>query len=343
VRGRVVGKYKILDQIGEGGMGVVYRAEHVVLGSPAAIKILQPQFTRDGVVVDRFFTEAKATSAINHVGIVQVFDYGRLPDERAFIAMELLRGEDLAGFLGRHTGGIAPAIAAQIALQLLGALEAAHLIGVVHRDLKPDNIFLLRDHGAPGGIRVKILDFGIAKLVGDQLGSAAPRQMKTRGDTLLGTPAYMAPEQCRGGVAIDARADLYAIGCLLFEMLVGRPPFQAEGNGEIMAMQIYQDPPRLAQHAPALSPELDALVARLLAKSPDDRTPSAAWALAALERIALPPLAGEVPLIERAPTAPAASSSVSIHETSLPRWIPITVIAVALLLAAAAAAAIGLS
>jgi serine/threonine protein kinase len=344
VRGRVVGKYKILDQIGEGGMGVVYRAEHVVLGSPAAIKILLPQFTRDAVVVDRFFTEAKATSAIRHVGIVQVFDYGRLSDGRAYIAMELLRGEDLSGFIGRNAaGGVAPAIASQITLQLLSALEAAHLIGVVHRDLKPDNIFLLRDHSAPGGIRVKILDFGIAKLVGDQLGNAAPT--KTRDETLLGTPAYMAPEQCRGGVAVDARADLYAIGCILFEMLVGHPPFQADGNGEIMAMHIYQNAPRLAQHAPGLPPELDLLLAKMLAKTPAERTPSAAWALAALERVALRPLTGEVPLVERSPTAPPAGGSPgSLHERHpLPRWIPITVILVALVLAAAAAAAIGLS
>jgi len=116
--GRVVGKYKILDQIAEGGMGLVYRAEHVVLGSPAAVKVLLPQFTRDTVVVDRFFQEAKAASAIRHAGIVEVFDYGRLPSGQAFIAMELLRGEDLAGFATRH-GRLAPSLAAQIAMQML--------------------------------------------------------------------------------------------------------------------------------------------------------------------------------------------------------------------------------
>src|SRR5512143_656001 len=143
-------------------MGLVYRAEHVVLGSPAAVKVLLPQFTRDTVVVDRFFQEAKAASAIRHAGIVEVFDYGRLPSGQAFIAMELLRGEDLAGFATRH-GRLAPALAAQIAMQMFSALDAAHMAGVIHRDLKPDNIYLVRDASAPGAIRVKILDFGIAK------------------------------------------------------------------------------------------------------------------------------------------------------------------------------------
>ena len=134
--GRVVGKYKILEQIGEGGMGVVYRGEHVMLGSPAAIKILLPQFTRDQNIVDRLFNEAKATSAIRHPGIVQVFDYGRL-DDQTYITMELLRGEDLTDFLGRRRV-LDPPLAAQIMLQLLSALEAAHVHGVIHRDIKPD-------------------------------------------------------------------------------------------------------------------------------------------------------------------------------------------------------------
>ncbi|MBA3394887.1 MAG: serine/threonine protein kinase [Deltaproteobacteria bacterium] len=335
--GRVVGKYKILDQIGEGGMGIVYRAEHVVLGGPAAIKVLLPQFTRDAIVVDRFFHEAKATSAIRHVGIVQVFDYGRLANEQAYIAMELLRGEELTGFIDRH-GIVEPAVAAQIALQMLSALEAAHLIGVVHRDLKPDNIFLVRDASAPGGIRVKILDFGIAKLIGDPIGRGAPR-LKTKGGAILGTPAYMAPEQCRGGVEIDARADLYAVGCILFEMLTGRPPFIAEGGGETMAMHIYEPPPRLRDRAPNLPLELDTVIAKMLAKAPDERTPSAAWALAALERVSLEPLPAEIPLLGRPVTAPALAEPVDPAS----RWLPIVVIAIAIVIAAAAAYVIGMS
>jgi len=341
VIGRTVGKYRIRDQIAEGGMGIVYRGDHVVLGSPAAIKVLLPQFTRDAVVVDRFFNEAKATSAIRHVGIVQVFDYGRLADGQAYIAMELLRGEDLTSFLGRHRI-LAPNLAAQIALQMLSALEAAHLIGVVHRDIKPDNIYLVRDSSAPGGIRIKILDFGIAKLVGDQLGQQ-PKH-KTKGDSILGTPAYMAPEQCRGGVELDARADLYAVGCILFEMLTGRPPFVAEGGGETMAMHIYERAPRLHDFAPGLPVELDALLAKLLAKAPAERTPSAAYALAALERVPLEPLAVEIPLLGRAVATPPAPLPVAVIESrELPRWVPVFVLSMALVIAVAAAFFIGLS
>ncbi len=337
VIGRVVGKYKILDQIGEGGMGVVYRAEHVTLGSPAAIKVLLPQFTKNTVVVDRFFNEAKATSAIKHVSIVQIYDYGRLPNGQAYIAMELLQGEDLTNLLQRYRI-LDPKLAIQIALQTLAALEAAHLIGVVHRDIKPDNIYLVRDPSAPGAMRIKVLDFGIAKLVGDQLGGSAK---KTKGDSILGTPAYMAPEQCRGGAEIDARADLYAVGCILFEMLTGRPPFVASGGGETMAMHIYEQPPRLHQLAPGLPSELDALIAMLLAKSPEERTPSAAYALAALERVPIEPLGYEVQLSGRPATQPPPIAAPV--EDKVPRWIPIFVITVALLIGAAAAFFIGMS
>ena len=344
MNGRIVGKYKILDQIGEGGMGIVYRAEHVVLGSPAAVKVLLPQFTRDPVVVDRFFTEAKAASAIRHVGITDVFDYGRLPNDQAFIAMELLRGEDLTGFLGRH-GRLDPSLAAEIGKQLLAALNAAHAVGVVHRDLKPDNIFLTRDTAAPGAIRVKVLDFGIAKLIGDQVTAKA----KTKGGAILGTPAYMAPEQCRGGVEIDARADLYAVGCILFELLVGRPPFVADGGGETMAMHIYEAAPRLSEYAPALPPELDALIAKMLTKAPDDRTPSAAWALAALERVPLPTLDGiEIGLATHPAPGQPVDEPLDLEgedegRERWPMWVPIVVLIVALAIAAAAVYFIGLA
>ncbi|CAN5849568.1 hypothetical protein BH11MYX3_BH11MYX3_07910 [soil metagenome] len=337
--GRVVGKYRILDQIGEGGMGVVYRAEHVVLGSPAAVKVLLPQFTRDPVVVDRFFTEAKAASAIKHVGITEVFDYGRLPGDQAFIAMELLRGEDLTGFLGRH-GRLDPSQAVEIVRQLLAALNAAHVIGVVHRDLKPDNIFLTRDTGSPGGIRVKVLDFGIAKLIGDRVTSKA----KTKCDLILGTPAYMAPEQCRGGVEIDARADLYAAGCILFELLAGRPPFVAEGGGETMAMHIYEAAPKLSDHVTSPPVELEVLVAKMLTKAPDDRTPSAAWALAALERVPLPTLEGvEIPLVTHQPQSAPVEEEGEAEPDKWPAWVPVLVLLVAIAIAAAAVYFIGIA
>jgi serine/threonine protein kinase len=350
VIGRIVGKYRLLAPLGEGGMGTVYRAEHVVLGSPAAVKVLLPQFTADGVVVDRFFQEARAASAIRHAGIVEVFDFGRLDNGQAYIAMELLRGEDLASFLTRR-GTLDAPLATQIAMQMLAALNATHVVGVVHRDLKPDNIFLVRDPGAPGAIRVKLLDFGIAKLVGTPLGVPAlgPPGSGARPRTknmILGTPAYMAPEQCRGGAQIDARADLYAVGCLLFELLTGRPPFVAAGDGEVMAMHIYEPPPRLGSLAPELPRELDALVAKLLTKDPADRIPSAAYALATLERASIEPLVGEVALtgadyvIASARAGHAAPRAPDDSEP-LPRWVPVAVIGGALAIAVAVAVAIG--
>jgi serine/threonine protein kinase len=346
VIGRVVGKYRLLAQLGEGGMGTVYRAEHVVLGSPAAVKILLPQFTQDPVVVDRFFQEARAASAIRHAGIVEVFDFGRLPTDQAYIAMELLRGEELSTFLGRR-GALDASLAVQIAMQMLAALNATHLVGVIHRDLKPDNVFLVPDPGAPGAIRVKILDFGIAKLTGRAL-AGQPGRPRTK-NLILGTPAYMAPEQCRGATELDARADLYAVGCLLFELLTGRPPFVAAGDGEVMAMHIYEPPPRLSNLAPHLPVELDALIARLLTKDPADRIPSAAYALATLERAPVAPLVDEVALsgahyaIGPAAHAARVPGIGDAPSEPMPRWIPVAVIGGALAIAVAAAVAIGIT
>jgi serine/threonine-protein kinase len=344
VIGRVVGKYRLLAQLGEGGMGTVYRAEHVVLGSPAAVKILLPQFTQDPVVVDRFFHEARAASAIRHAGIVEVFDFGRLPTDQAYIAMELLRGEELSSFLARR-GALDASLAVQIAMQMLAALNATHLVGVIHRDLKPDNVFLVPDPGAPGAIRVKILDFGIAKLTGRSL-AGQPGRPRTK-NMILGTPAYMAPEQCRGGTELDARADLYAVGCLLFELLTGRPPFVAGGDGEVMAMHIYEPPPRLSNLAPALPVELDALLAKLLTKDPADRIPSAAYALATLERAPVEPLVGEIALsgahyvIGSPAHAARTPGPGDAPSEPMPRWIPVALIGGALAIAVAVAVAIG--
>jgi eukaryotic-like serine/threonine-protein kinase len=368
VIGQVVGKYRIAEKIGEGGVGAVYRAEHIMLGSPAAIKILLPRWTTNRQVVDRFFTEARAAGAIHHVGIVQVFDAGRLPSGQAFIAMELLLGIGLGDLIAEQ-GALPPRLAVAIGGQILAALDAVHVAGVIHRDLKPDNVQLVRDASAPEGMRAKLLDFGIAKLLSGE-GKRAP----TRSGALLGTPHYMSPEQCAGR-PVDLRSDLYSVGCILFEMLTGRMLFDGPVSADLVAMHLHAPAPRLREIDPTLPEELEQLLSRMLAKDPERRTPSAAWALATLERASLEPSAttpsstqlgprtrgpfrvdtsSETALfqpLERDFTEPQA---IGLEVTELGfkapekdterrprRWVPLLVIGVALIIAVAAGILIG--
>ncbi|WP_428264148.1 serine/threonine-protein kinase [Haliangium sp.] len=215
-------------------------------------------------MVGRFFNEAQAATRIEHPGIVEVFDFGHAPDGRAYLVMELLRGESLAQRL-RRVGRIAPEPALRLLQQMASALAAAHHVGIVHRDLKPDNVFISPDPDIAGGERAKLLDFGIAKI--SETLMAGARQ--TRAGAIMGTPAYMAPEQCLGAGGVDHRADLYALGCIAFEMLCGRPPFAEQGLGELLQAHMSKEPPRLTSIDPSLPPGLEAHVARLLRKSPD--------------------------------------------------------------------------
>ena len=226
-------------------------------------------------MVARFFSEARATSSIRHPGIVEVLDCDVLPNGRAYIVMELLEGKSL---LGRMSARPRPSAATSaLALSLTGeiasALEAAHRKHIVHRDLKPDNIFLVEDQRRSHGFVVKILDFGIAKLLSTE-GEGHAGIARTRTGALLGTPIYMSPEQCRGAAAVDWRADIYAMGCILFEMLAGRPPFTYEGFGELIAAHISEPPPSLLALQPRITPAVAAFVARLLEKDPARRPQS---------------------------------------------------------------------
>jgi serine/threonine-protein kinase len=264
---RLIGQYRITGVLGRGGMGVVYVAEHVLLGRPAAVKVLQPKLAAQQDFVTRFFNEARTASAIEHPGIVEIYDFGWTPTGTAFIVMELLRGETLRA--RRERAPLPWTTALAFTRQIAGALGAAHAKGIIHRDLKPDNVFVVQDPEVPGGERIKILDFGLAKLAG-----SSPNQHLTRTGFVLGTPTYMAPEQCRG-IAVDSRADLYALGCLLFELCAGRPPFLGEGAGDVMGAHMYMPPPTIASLARTVPPELEALVQRLLAKTPLDRVQTA--------------------------------------------------------------------
>ncbi len=292
--GATVGSYRVLRQIGEGGMGAVYLGEHVMLGRPAAIKILLPTLSHNREMVGRFFNEARATTAIRHPGIVELYDFGFLPDGAAYIAMEMLDGESLASRL-RRVGRLPVAMAIDFGRQVAAALHAAHGRGITHRDLKPDNMFLIRDPEI--GERVKLLDFGIAKLVTEEGGN------RTRTGVVMGTPVYMSPEQCRGTADLDSRADLYSLGCVLYELVTGRPPFVAESAGDIIAHHLYFEPEPVRRHDPSVPEPLEQLIMALLAKEPAKRPASAAEVTAILDgwRSAASASASAMPAMSMAP------------------------------------------
>jgi len=258
-----IGQYRILRKIGSGGMGLIFLAEHTLLGRRAAIKTLLPTVSANHENVERFFNEARATSAISDPGVIQIFDFGFHVDGTAYIVMEFLDGESLFARIDR-LGKMSLADTLRIARQLTGSLAAAHAQGIVHRDLKPENIFLVCDAEAQGGERTKILDFGICKVGTNDMAV-------TQSGAMIGTPIYMAPEQCRGAANVDHRADIYASGCLMFEMLTGRPPFTGNSTDEVLLAHLESEPPAPSRYVAALPPAIDALLLRCLAKSPGDR------------------------------------------------------------------------
>jgi serine/threonine-protein kinase len=258
-----IGQYRIVEQIGVGGMGSVYLGEHMLLRRRAAIKTLLPKHMAHPELVERFFNEARAASAISDPGVVQIFDFGYHVDGSAYIVMELLEGETLSERIDR-LGKLSVGDTLRIARQAAGSLFAAHTHAIIHRDLKPENIYLVPDSEAQGGERTKILDFGICKVRNDTDPSL------TDAGTTIGTPAYMSPEQCRGLDDVDHRADIYAFGCLMFHMLTGHTPFEACAPGDFLIAHIRDVPPPPSALAD-VPPEVDALVLRCLAKSPDAR------------------------------------------------------------------------
>jgi len=275
--GTQVGAYRVLQQIGKGGMGSVWLAEHVMLGRRAAIKLLHPMYSARPDIVTRFFNEARAAAAISDPGIVQIFDFGQ-HEGTAYIAMEVLDGEPLDHRL-RRLVRLPLGDALRILRQVASTLGVAHARGIVHRDLKPENVFLVRDPEVIGGERAKVLDFGIAKLTGDP-------SAQTNTSTVMGTPTYMSPEQCRGAGQVDQRADVYSLGCMLFALVTGSPPFVAEGSGDVIAMHLREPPPAPSSRLFGVPPEVDALVLRCLAKDPARRFASGTELAAAIGEIA---------------------------------------------------------
>jgi serine/threonine-protein kinase len=256
-------------------MGEVHLGVHEETNELVAIKTIRPEHAHMTSALTRFFGEANAASRIDHPGIVRVSAYGRCQDGRAFMIMEYLEGESLRERLQRE-GRLSVAAAVEITRQVAAALAEAHAKGIIHRDLTPANIFLSTDEA--GQEQVKILDFGVAKIMDAPLEGCAATPI----GSLLGTPAYMSPEQCEGAHHVDHRTDLYALGCVLFAMLCGRPPFVGARMGAVLGAHLSQTPPRPSNLRAAVPGWLDELVLRLLAKERDLRHESAAALLAAL-------------------------------------------------------------
>ncbi len=274
-------RYVVEALLGEGGMGVVYRGRHKIIDKTVAIKVLRPELARTTESTARFLQEAKAASRIGNPHIVDISDFGTLPDGSAYFVMEFLAGRSLADLIAN--GRPLPlARIITLAKQIAEGLSAAHAAGIVHRDLKPDNVMVLTrgsGSGATGQDFVKILDFGIAKVASD--GSRL-----TKAGSIFGTPQYMAPEQAGGG-AVDARTDVYALGIILYEMASGKVPFEGDSSMGVLTQQMHAAPVPLLSRVPApdVSAGFDAVVLRCLAKKPYERYASMGALLAELEKL----------------------------------------------------------
>jgi eukaryotic-like serine/threonine-protein kinase len=259
--GSAAGEYRIEKKIGEGGMGCVYGARHPLIGKRAAIKVIRGALSHNREAVDRFVLEAQSVNQIGHPNIVDVFGFGQLPDGRSFFVMEWLQGESLRERLARK---LELGEALEILEQIAKALQAAHEAGVVHRDLKPDNVFLAAIKGEKP--QVKLLDFGLAKLTGTETQTFE----RTRTGVVMGTPLYLSPEQAKGA-KIDAATDVYSLGAMAYEMLAGNVPFKADSAVEIMAMHISTPARPLSDVAAWIPTEINQLVLAMLAKDPRQR------------------------------------------------------------------------
>ncbi len=289
------GRYRVEERVSAGGMGTVYRGTHIELGTTVAIKVLHRHLAtaKGSMLYQRFRNEARIAAQLKHPNIAQATDFGRTGDNVPYLVMEFLEGEPLSSYLESHAP-LAPAQAADIACGVLEALHAAHSVGIVHRDIKPDNVFIVAwEDGRP---HVKVLDFGIAKL-----GDAT---VQTQAGHVLGTMAYMSPEQLQDTSQVDVRTDVYAVGVTLYQMLSGILPFQSASLTDLALLIMKGEPPRLQSQCPDVPSELATLVHRAIAASPTTRPPSA---LAFLDE--LTPYAS--PLSESAAHGPVAPAVVA--------------------------------
>lgn len=303
-------RYEVLAVIGEGGMGRVYRVRHRRLGRAFALKALRADLARDPILTERFIQEARTAAVVTHPNVVQINDFGTLTSGQPYFVMELLEGRTLTRIL-REEGPIEPGRCVTIARQIAEALAAAHAMGVIHRDLKPDNVILVRPTGAH--MTVKVLDFGLAKV--------AVSSRLTRPGVVFGTPHYMSPEQA-SGEPFDHRVDIYALGIMMFEMVTGRVPFEADTYMGVLSKHMYAAPPKPREyHAPAGAlPGFEEIIAGCLAKNPVDRWPSMTELARKLNTLANSHIGGnQVPSPSR--VSPEVSDGVATIPTVQPLYL----------------------
>ncbi len=280
LRGYKIGHYRLMDIVGKGGIGVVYRAKHIELDLPFAVKFLQPNYRDDPELIERFRREVKVSIFIKHPNTVQIIDFGQDPRVGYYYVMEYLEGQSLSEWMKKHPDGAPAEEVLHFMEQICSVLETAHQKKIVHRDLKPSNIFLINGENQP--LFVKVLDFGAAKLLGnEQAGITIDGQ-------IVGSPRFMSPEQIRGDIrAIDHRSDIYSLGLILFILLTGKYPFKGSQVHQLLQQHLFEPPPPLGKVCPSryFPPELEKLVASMLAKKPEDRPSSAGEVFQRLKKI----------------------------------------------------------
>lgn len=295
--GTRLGKYKVLEHIATGGMGTVYKASDEELRRIVALKVLDESLAEKPNTLERFRREARHAARLSHKNIVTLYEYGQA-NGRHFLVMEFVEGIDLYDYIERK-GQLAPEESRRILVQAVKALDHAFRQGITHRDIKPSNFLLTRDHDR---MRVKLTDMGLARKAGDD------EFRVTRAGSTVGTIDYLAPEQARDSSAADIRSDIYSLGCTLYHMLAGNPPFSDGGLGERILKHLQEEPPDIRRFNPQVSDEFWTLLVRMLAKKPEDRFQTPVELLAALK--ALPPQSSEGGAI-RLPHAPSARRSPS--------------------------------
>ena len=332
------GKYRILGKLGQGGMATVYKALHIGFDEVRALKVIHPELAGDLSFVKRFAQEAAITRKLQHPNAVRVEDIDQAEDGRPFIVMEFIEGESLKDVIQQHSPLPVPRVC-RIAKQVAGALEAAHQIGMIHRDIKPGNILLTRPPQGTGQEEIaKVLDFGIAKI--KEVHLAAGGETLTRTGTSIGTPAYMSPEQAMGttGAGLDGRSDLYSLGVVMYEMLSGALPIQAESEVQMLIGQIHSEPQPIRARRPELPVGIGAVVMQCLEKDPARRPASGAALIAQIEAaekgVAAGAAPGEMPTVASPRPAPeVAPRPVPVRRRSRWVWAVVAILLCAIVIA----------